>query len=269
MELCSTETFNRIRNCPTYPVATITLDLEERVQLLRDSIALNPYEISNALAFLYESTVDNQSRKNYGQFFTPLPVTKQVISHLALQSGETVLDPGCGTGIFPLSIMRNLIDRSIDSTSITYIGVENDPVLALSAAISLEWIKAPTKWQVHYANFLLLKPEDLPQIDVIIANPPFVRFHRLGDKEKLREGLSRSEKYALSSYSGLHSYFLSHSSQFLKDGRMIFIVPIEMNNTQYGLKLLKQLRQKFTITGKIMYTRARKKGFWRRRTVKS
>lgn len=253
LELCRPRTLNRIERCPTYPARAATADLKDRVQLFRDSIASNPYDISNALAVLYESATDRGHRKSLGQYFTPAYVAKQAIAHLALKDTERVLDPGCGTGIFPITILRELTKRSKDPDSFGYIGVENDPILALSTAISLDWVNAPVNWRVLYANFLLMKPKDLPKIDAIVANPPFIRFHRLNGREELMEDLAKSEKRALSPFSGLHSYFLTHSAELLGRGRMVFIIPMEMNRTQYGMKLLKQLRNKFTFTSKIIY----------------
>jgi len=174
------------------------------------------------------------------------------MTYLALKPGEIVLDPGCGTGIFPLTILGDLAKKSEDADSLGYLGIENDPMLALSTAISLDWVGAPRNWRVLYANFLNTKPKDLkkigyPRIDAIICNPPFVRFHKLGERSELTSELG------LTMFSGLHSYFLAHSSRLVEHIRMVFIVPMEMNGTRYGSHLLEKLQRKFTPTSRIMY----------------
>lgn len=252
LSISKSKTFSRIVHCPTYPVPAATPDLKARLQLLHEGMAPDPYEISNVLAVLYESATEKRRRKSLGQYFTPSLVAKQAIDLLALKQGEMVLDPGCGTGIFPLAILSELNKKSENAVSLGYLGIENDPILALSAAVSLDWVDAPLNWRVLYANFLRVNLEDLkeidfPRVDVIIANPPFVRYHKLGERIELMVKLN------LSMFSGLHSIFLAHSSKLVGYGRMVFIVPMEMGGTQYGSDLLKQLRRKFTVSSKIIY----------------
>ncbi|MCJ7635072.1 SAM-dependent methyltransferase, partial [Candidatus Bathyarchaeota archaeon] len=138
LEFSTRSTFNRIVHCPTYPIRTLTQDLEYRKQLLFESITSDPYEISYALAFLYEAAAGRERRKDQGQFFTPAFVAIKAATSIALKPGETLLDPGCGTGIFPLAILRGLAMKSGDPGSFAYLGVENDPLLALATAVSLD-----------------------------------------------------------------------------------------------------------------------------------
>jgi len=252
LSLCRKNTFNRVERCPTYPVRTFTPDLEERLQLFYDSIASEPFEIAYVLAILYESATKRDHRKRLGQYFTPLRVAKEAINLLAIEPRETVLDPGCGTGIFALSILGALSEKFENDVPLRYLGIENDPLLALSAAVSLDWIDAPKVWRILYANFLNVNRRDLEEIgfhkiDAVVANPPFVRSSKLGERTKLAGELD------LSMQAGLHSHFLARSSRLLKHGRMVFIVPIEMNETHYGSRLLEQLRSKFIFNSKIMY----------------
>jgi adenine-specific DNA-methyltransferase len=249
LSLCRKETFSRIVFCPTYPVRVLTLDMKDRLSLFMDVLSGNPYEISNVLAFLYEHTMDNEYRKNRGQYFTPPPIAKQMIDIIGLKNGETVLDPGSGTGIFPLTI---LVNKPNVAASLRYVGIEADSVLALSTAISLEWMDAPRCWRAMYANFLSVKRDDLAKFDlseisVIVANPPFVNYHRLGERKRT------ARERGLSNLAGLHSYFLDHCTTLTKNARMVFILPSEMNETQYGSKLLRQLQGEFKIDFRRIY----------------
>jgi len=47
-------------------------------------------------------------------------------------------------------------------------------------------------------------------VDAIIANPPYVRYHKLGRRKEITNRLN------LSMLSGLHSHFLAHSAELLK-----------------------------------------------------
>jgi tRNA1(Val) A37 N6-methylase TrmN6 len=263
LSLCKKNTLNRIARCPTYPVRVITKDLEERLQSFYDSASCDCYEISNLLAILFESAAGKKCRKLSGQYFTPRQVARKVISMLKLKQGETIIDPGCGTGIFPLEILRNLAnsDRNVDCESLIYLGVENDPILALSTAISLDWAKAPVNWRVLYANFLYVGRSDVNKVfgrditvNAIIANPPYVRHHLLGERKSITAKLStRWGSKSLSLRSGLHSLFLAHSAELLDRGRMVFIMPMEMITSNYGSALLEPLQRTFNLEDLVMY----------------
>jgi len=252
--VCNKTAFNRIIRCPTYPVKIVTPDLEDRLQLLYESVASDPYDVSYALAFLYESAMKKEPRKKKGQFFTPAYIAKKAINSLTPRREETWLDPGCGTGIFPLEILRELRKETAHDAPFKYLGVENDPLLALSTAVSLDWVDAPSNWKILYANYPKIKYNSIEEImgkgtkiDAIICNPPFIRYHDLSEKDELATelGLQRS--------SGLHSYFLQRSSELVGHGRMLFILPIEMNGTRYGTIQLENLKNKFSLVNEIIY----------------
>jgi len=260
LSACSRQTFARIVHCPTYPVYVMTRDLEERLQIFKDLLSENSVETPYILAYLFERAKNEQKRKKVGQYFTPQKVANKIINLVDLKSGEIILDAGSGTGIFAQSIFTQNFDQV---KKIRYLGVETDPLLALSTAFSLERIGAPENWRVAYSNFLFMTSDELKKlgyrrIDVIVANPPFVRSNRLGKRKRI------AKQFGLSGFAGLHSFFLYHAARIMDDGRMAFILPLEMTRTRYGYKLLKSLKERFDIeiinhNGENSYSTASKK----------
>jgi len=255
LDISKKSTFKRIIRCPTYPVRVVTPDLEQRRQLLFGSIVHDRYDISYVLAFLYDAAIEIERKKDHGQFFTPAHVARKATENIDLRQGETLMDAGCGTGIFPLTILKQLIERHKDPASFGYLGIENDMLLALCTAVSLELAGAPLNWRILFTNYLSLETNDIREIlgqggriGAVISNPPFVRSQRLGERTELASelGLPRT--------AGLHSFFLAYSFKKLaKRCKMLFIMPLEMNGTQYGSAQLEQLKTAFRLDNQIIY----------------
>lgn len=244
LSISKKETFNRILCCPTFPVITKTSDFAERSRLLNDSLSADPMSIANILAILYESAIDVKNRKKNGQYFTPQNVAKEAAVLLNPQENDKILDAGSGTGAFAVELMGLCKDRNL--TKLAYLGVEKDPILALCSAISLDRVYAPQNYRIVYADFVSLTNEKLAkfgfgQLNAIISNPPFIRYHRLGQRTDI------ADKFGISMFSGMHSYFLAQSASLLSNGKMVFIVPLEMEKTNYGAELIKKLDERFVI----------------------
>ncbi len=244
------ETFARIIDCPTYPAKVTTEDLQPRRQLLLERLKTDRFGASDSLTVLFESAVGNPLKRKRGLYFTPVKIARYAVSRLALGPGETAMDPGCGTGIFASELFRLL---GTDADRVAYYGVEVDPLLALSTAICLDFMGAPLSWRVVYRNFLLIDRPQLSSlkigaIDAIIANPPFVRTHRIAKREKIPSLVATRSGYHLSGYSGLHLLFLAQSAHLLKPrGRAVFLFPSEIVGAQYWSQLEQQLAKTFRV----------------------
>lgn len=258
LTLCKDKTYDRILCCPRFPVSTITRDLDMKLQLFRSYLLENPFEIPSLLASLFDSVTTDDYRKTHGQYFTPSAVAREAIELLSVKSGDILLDAGSGTGIFAAAILEHMYRRSEDPWKAKYLGIENDPILALSTAASLDWINAPSNWMVLYADYLDVSVLYLKNYgflpNAIVSNPPFVRSNRLGERSRLARSLG------LSGFAGLHSFFLAHSAELLRKGRMVFVLPLEMDETRYGSALLQDLRASFRIEEKSI-SRDRERGW--------
>jgi len=54
-----------------------------------------------------------QGAGNYGEFYTPRPLTHFVVDMIDPKLGETVLDPACGTGGFLVSTLEHVRNREV------------------------------------------------------------------------------------------------------------------------------------------------------------
>jgi type I restriction enzyme M protein len=142
------------------------------------------------LSQVYEGLLQKMGEKqgDGGQFFTPREVIRAMIRAIDPQSGETVYDPGCGTGGFLAQTYEYLRDRLGDTATAddlerlkqrTFYGCEKDNVvypIAL-ANLVLHGIDEPHIWHGNtltgveiYGGLFQGAP---PLYDVVLMNPPF------------------------------------------------------------------------------------------------
>lgn len=246
-------TFKRIIACPTYPVPVNTAGLSEAVKKLREAMESPDVHIPTFLARLYASVYPLKDRKTAGQFFTADEVAEWALSIAPPFSGDDVCDAGAGTGVFADAIFRTGVPIR------SYLGVENNPTLALCAAYTLESIGAPDSFKVWYANFLLLNDaafisRGLRVPTLVIANPPFVRSHNLVGRTQIRTSLKSGFGVSLSAYSGSGSYFLLRAAQIAgsnrvstnangKRRRLLFFLPKESEGAAHARRLRDDLQR--------------------------
>jgi adenine-specific DNA-methyltransferase len=252
LAICGERTLKRIIRCPNYPLKLETSDLNYRISLFGESLSGDATVCPTVLAELYESAVNEERRKLLGQYFTPLRIAQRAVLKLEPKRDEVIVDAGSGTGMFAIEMLKKCSANLIDPRSLRYIGVESDYLLALCSAVSLEIADAPINWQILYYNFLRVTRKELREIGVfgingMICNPPFVRYHNISDRNELAAQTLKNTKLDLSRLSGLHSFFLAQSSSLISEGRMIFVLPPEMNGVKYGSTLLNQMREHFSL----------------------
>src|SRR5258708_3746529 len=238
-------TYARILDCATYTVPTFTSGLREAVVHLREMLNDPNMRAPTLFAHLYSSVQPVEERKRMGQFFTSADVATWALDIASPCPGDNVCDAGAGSGVFAEAIFRS--GKPVSS----YVGVEIDPILALCAAHVLDNLNAPTSYKVWYANFLLLDrtafaAKQMEPPSVIIANPPFVRFHNLSNRALIRTALKSSLGIDLSSFSGAGGYFLSRAADLVGSAssdpgtcprRLMFFFPTEASGAAHAQRL--------------------------------
>jgi type I restriction enzyme M protein len=169
-----------------------------------------------------------EKRNDGGQFFTPRQVIKAMVRVISPKAGETVYDPGCGTGGFLAETYQYMLDNLSERSTadqietlkqLTFWGREKENLIYPIglANLVLHGIDKPNLWhgntltgQEIYGGLF----DGAPQLfDVILTNPPF------GGKEG-KEAQTNFD-YKTSSTQAL---FLQHVIRSLKDGGRCGIV---------------------------------------------
>ena len=159
-----------------------------------------------------------------GQFWTP-DWTADIMAAYVLQGKPTrLLDPALGEGVFFRAAKRYAQAHNFD---LTLFGRDIDLKVIDQARMS--GLDAGDLRNVEMRDFVLDPPSEL--FPAIIANPPYIRHHRLSpaQKEHLREFARNATGRHIDGRAGLHVYFLIRALQTLApEGRLAYIVSADI-----------------------------------------
>lgn len=199
---------------------------------------------SEDIGQLYEALLTNQSRRPLGQFRTP-PHVAELMRSWAVREDDTVLEPGLGSATLSSPFHP---DWRLSTDPTCAVGIDRSPLSRLMGSTALTL--AGQSKEMLSADFLTLSPEDLPDADAMVCNPPYTRSAALNheDKRRYREQVRRETGHDPSANSPLYAYFLYRCNRFLDVGdRTAVITPQAFLAAKYGRTLKRFLVEEFDI----------------------
>jgi adenine-specific DNA-methyltransferase len=188
----------------------------------------NAVEVATGEADLAASVESWQREtKQLGQVATPEPIARLMATWVMSAKPHAVLDPAAGLGGL-LSACRGLNER------VQLVGVERDTETLQRAKTS-----APRGTKLILADYL---KSEAGLFDAIIANPPYVKAHRLEYSEK--DWLYFEERLGtpLDRLTNLYALFLLKIWEDLASrGRAAVILPAEFLNANFGEEIKERL----------------------------
>jgi hypothetical protein len=165
-----------------------------------------------------------EALRKKGQFWTPDWTADIMVAYVLQGKPARLLDPALGEGAFFRSAKRYAQSHDFD---LTLFGCDIDPEVIGQARMS--GLDAGDLRNVEMRDFVLDPPSG--QFPAIIANPPYIRHHRLSPahKERLREFARKATGRHIDGRAGLHVYFLIRALQTLAPGgRLAYIVSADI-----------------------------------------
>jgi adenine-specific DNA methylase len=184
--------------------------------------------------------------KALGAFYTDAQIADFLVWWAVRSPEDRVLDPCFGGGVFLRSACKRL--QELGGQAATQVrGVEIDPEVHARIADKLAGEFGVNRQHLELEDFFRLDPGSDRQVDVVIGNPPFIRYQRF-------TGPARARALARSSAEGVHfpelcsswAPFLIHCTAMIRRaGRLAMVVPMELAHARYARPVLAHLRRTF------------------------
>ncbi len=222
---------------------------------------------------LFESFLkESISKKNWGQFFTPLKVVRAIVEMVKddIKPGIKICDPACGVGKFLLEPIKTKLDQfyKINKNGIvpqitihgfdkgfdkdeqkTIIMAKANMLIYFSdlikenAGITKDFAKLFNESFVLKTNSILgtLSEPVKNEYDLILTNPPYVTSGSSNLKEEIKKDGDLEKHYKINAM-GVEGLFMEWILNALKPGGKAFvIVPDGIFNRQTDKKLRKSI----------------------------
>lgn len=214
--------------------------------------------------FLKESI----SKKNWGQYFTPLKVVRAIVNMVELSPGMKICDPVCGVGKFLLEpILHDLhrfyvvnddklepqitlagFDKGFDKDEQKTIILAKANMLIYMSGLIKEHPGLTKEFAKLFNDTFLLQTNSIlgtlarpekEQYDLILTNPPYVMSGSSNLKEEIAKQAELKEYFNISAM-GIEGLFMEWIVRALKPGGKAFIVvPDGIMNRSNDKKLRK------------------------------
>lgn len=163
-----------------------------------------------------ETAVKQSSKNKFGQYFTPKVVADFMVGLADISANSKILEPSCGEGVF-LEILQQK-------------GYKNLTAYEIDQDLATEY---PC---VRYESFVSANIDET--FDLIIGNPPYIRWKNLEDELKQELSLNPIwNKYFNSLCDYLYIFILKSIKLLNENGQLIFICPEYWMNTTHSVSL--------------------------------
>jgi len=179
-----------------------------------------------------------------GQFWTPSWVAEAMLAYVC-ENTDLIFDPATGNGAFFEALLKlNKSHISFYGTDIDNRVLENDIYKHKSCTVE---------------NRDFLKNTHQRKFKSIVANPPYIRHHRIDEETKqlLKKISTNITGFAIDGRAGYHIYFFLQALRLLeKDGKLAFIMPADTCEGTFANKLWKWISENFCIEAVLTFDEA-------------
>jgi len=189
---------------------------------------------------IYEGLLEKNAedtKSGAGQYFTPRPLIKAMVTCLNPQPMKTIGDPACGTGGFFLAAYDHLTEQNLDKEQkqfLKYHTFRGNEIVASTRRLALMNLFLHNIGDIDSDNFISpndsLVADNGDRFDYILANPPFGKkssmtiTNEAGEQEKDDLTYNRQDFWVTTSNKQLN--FVQHiKTQLKENGKAAVVLP--------------------------------------------
>lgn len=188
-------------------------------------------------------------QKELGAFYTPRPIARELVTWAIRAPSDTVLDPSFGSLAFLEAAEARL--ETLGGAGEVHpggrlYGIEVDDQ-AFAAAAARLWSRGASPTLVH-RDFLSVRPGELvPAVDVVVGNPPYLRYQGFNAHNGCVPGLvAAAASVPLTRLASSWAPFVVHAVRFVAaGGRLAHVLPGQLLHAQYAQPVTEFLRREF------------------------
>ena len=184
--------------------------------------------------YLPTQWAEREKLRDKGQFWTPSWVANAMITYVS-KNTDIVFDPASGEGAFYEALKQIAPD-------VKFYGIDIDPLVLQSNTYSSNGC------ELEVRDFIKNTPNN--KFKAIVANPPYIRHHRIDEVTKLylKQMCVQKMGFTLDGRAGLHIYFLVQALELLEtNGRLAFIMPADTCEGKSAQALWKWITSKYCV----------------------
>lgn len=184
--------------------------------------------------------------KTLGAFYTDNQIADFLVWWAIRLPTDAVMDPSFGGGVFLRSASSRLRDLGGDPSAQVF-GVEIDAEVLSPVAEQLGDEFGVRRENLLQTDFFDLDPSAAPPVDVVVGNPPFIRYQRFAGKSRDKAiRRAREQRVNLSKLSSSWAPFVVHATSLIRPGgRLAMVLPMEIGHAAYARPVLEHLRLSF------------------------
>jgi adenine-specific DNA-methyltransferase len=196
------------------------------------------------MPFKPQATKKNVRQRALGIYYTPSGVADILAAWAIRTPSEKILEPSFGGCALLSSAIKRLHGLGAQNPDVHFFGYDIDP----AAFVHLKNLFPNKNLDAHFfqRNFLEVTP-GAEKVSAVIANPPFVSYHRMDKSQRDVVAKWRVNNHpSFSLTASLWAYFLIHAMSFLQPlGRMAFVLPSAAVSSDYAQHVLNKVFTNF------------------------
>ena len=172
---------------------------------------------------------NSSEQKLRGAYYTPFDLAQMMVEFATQRSFSSVLEPSCGDGVF----LDCLLEQGA-TEKVTITAVEIEPGEAAKVSGKYEHCKSITVLCEDFFDFY--KRERDNRYDLILGNPPYIRYQYLTEKQRaIQSEILTSHGMKANKLINAWVAFLVACVQMLSDtGTIAFVIPAEILQVAYA-----------------------------------